>query len=382
MPYKIAILGPAHPFRGGIAQGNHRLAQELVRQGHQVEIYTFTLQYPSWLFPGKTQYSPDSAPENLRIRRVLSSLNPISWFKTARAILSYAPQILLIRYWHPIMIPCFSVICLLVRRAKLADLRIIMLADNLISHERHLGERLLCRLLLRLPHAFMVMSEQVSHDLQSLGYTGKIAYCPHPLFDHFGAKVSRTQALRKLRLRSDKRYLLFFGLIREYKGLDLLLKAMSDRRIRQLGLELIVAGEFYRNPQAYYQQVHALALGERVHFYSYFIPDHEVSSYFCAADLLVQPYKNATQSGISQIAYHFDLPMVLTKVGGLAETISHGVNGYSVACDSEAIADAIVDFYTQHREQTMRAAIEAQKSQYSWAKMVKTLEATYADLMG
>lgn len=380
-PLKIAILGPAYPYRGGIAQGNHRLAQELIKQGHTVNIYTFTLQYPAFLFPGKTQFSPDSAPVDIPIKRIISSINPISWIKTVLVLRRQKPQILLIRYWHPFMAPCFTAICLLLKLYNLRQLRIIILTDNLLSHEQYFGETILTRIFLKIPHAFIVMSQKILQDLHKFNYKGELAYNPHPLFDHFGAIIPRHEALAKLKLNSNKRYLLFFGLIRQYKGLDLLLEAMSDKRIAKLDLELIVAGEFYTNSQIYYEQLAKLNIQQKVHFFNYFIPDNEVGNYFGAADLLVQPYKNATQSGISQIAYHFDKPMILTKVGGLSETIKHGLNGYSVEANPYAIATAIADFYQYNKMQAMTAQMHINKERYSWGNMVQTLIQTYNKLI-
>ncbi|MCF0172451.1 MAG: glycosyltransferase [Bacteroidales bacterium] len=366
---KIIILGTAYPFRGGLAAFNERLARQFAAEGHEVEIFTFTLQYPGFLFPGKTQYSDAPAPADIRIRRVLNSCNPLSWIKVGRTVRRMAPDRLVIKFWLPFMAPCLGTVARMARRN--GRTRVVSVLDNIIPHEKRPGDRLFARYFARSVDGFVAMSQSVLGDtLQFDSHKPKI-FCRHPLYDHYGAVAPRGEALARLGLSEENRYLLFFGLIRDYKGLDLLLEAMADSRVAQLGVKLIVAGEFYGDGAAYLQQAERLGLGDRVVWRTEFVPDNMVQHFFNAADLVVQPYKSATQSGVTQIAYHFGKPMVVTDVGGLAEMVPDGKAGYVVEPLPGAIAAAISDFYG--RRPDFSATIEEEKRKYSWALMSEAI---------
>ena len=366
---KIIILGTAYPFRGGLAAFNERLARQFAAEGHEVEIFTFTLQYPGFLFPGKTQYSDAPAPADIRIRRVLNSCNPLSWIKVGRTVRRMAPDRLVIKFWLPFMAPCLGTVARMARRN--GRTRVVSVLDNIIPHEKRPGDRLFARYFARSVDGFVAMSQSVLGDtLQFDRHKPKI-FCRHPLYDHYGAVAPRGEALARLGLSEENRYLLFFGLIRDYKGLDLLLEAMADSRVAQLGVKLIVAGEFYGDGAAYLQQAERLGLGDRVVWRTEFVPDNMVQHFFNAADLVVQPYKSATQSGVTQIAYHFGKPMVVTDVGGLAEMVPDGKAGYVVEPLPGAIAAAISDFYG--RRPDFSATIEEEKRKYSWALMSEAI---------
>ena len=365
---KIIIVGPAYPYRGGIAAFSERLAAEFASRSADVQLITFTLQYPSFLFPGKTQYSEGPVPKGLEICRMLNSCNPFNWIKTGVRLRKMKADKIIFAFWMPFMAPALGTVA---RIAKKSGARRIGLVHNLIPHEHKPGDKFLSRFFCNSMDAFVTMSDSVLQDIRLFAPEKPSAMCPHPLYDHYGTPVSRDEALARLELSSDCRYFLFFGLIRDYKGLDWLLEAFADERLKQFSdLKLIVAGEFYSDPQKYSET--AASLGNRVIMRPEFIPDDMVRYYFCAADLIVQPYKTATQSGITQIAYHFDKPMVVTRVGGLPEIVPDGIAGYVAEPSVTAIADALVKFASQMPD--FSKGIASQKQKYSWEKMADTIE--------
>lgn len=368
---KIVILGTAWPYRGGLAVYNERMAREFAAEGDEVSIYTFTLQYPSFLFPGKTQYSTEPSPQDLRIVRSLNSVNPFSWQKTGRAIRALQPDILIIKFWLPFMAPCLGRVARIVKRG--GRTRVVSILDNIIPHEHRPGDRLLSRYFSRSVDGFVAMSESVLEDLNRFDTVKPRVFCRHPLYDNFGPKALRDEALEFLGLDPGQRYMLFFGLIRDYKGLDLLLKAYADSRFRKMNVRLIVAGEFYSGSEKYLEMEKQLGLEGMVVWKSDFVPDSEVRYCFGAADIVVQPYKSATQSGVTQIAYHFEKPMLVTDVGGLAEIVPDGRVGYVVRPDEHAIADALVDFFSNNRKNEFTEGILAEKKQYAWSNMTRSV---------
>lgn len=369
---KIVILGTAWPYRGGLAVYNERLAREFAAEGDEVSIYTFTLQYPSFLFPGKTQYSTEPAPSDLKIVRSLNSINPFSWGKTGRSIRALEPDILIIKFWLPFMAPCLGRVARIVKRG--GRTRVVSILDNIIPHEHRPGDRLFGRYFTRSIDGFVAMSDSVLEDLKQFDTSKPRVFCRHPLYDNFGAKASREESLRFLGLDAEQRYMLFFGLIRDYKGLDLLLKAYADSRFRKMNVKLIVAGEFYSGSEKYFEMEKELGLEGMVVWKSDFVPDSEVRYCFGAADIVVQPYKSATQSGVTQIAYHFEKPMLVTNVGGLAEIVPDGKVGYVVEPESARIADALVDFFENKRQEQFTDGILKEKKQYAWSNMTRSVK--------
>lgn len=369
---KIVILGTSWPYRGGgIATYNERLARQFIAEGHEVEILTFTLQYPDFLFPGKTQYSDEPAPADLKITRVMNSVNPFSWWKTARLLRRIKPDVMVVKFWIPLMAPCLGTIARLARRQ---GIRVVSILDNVIPHEPHFWDKWLIRYFVRSIDHFVAMSDSVKRDCERfLPRTTKarVMLCPHPLYDNFGQPVPQAEAQQQLGLNPDYRYLLFFGFIRDYKGLDLLMHAFADPRLRHYRVKLIVAGEFYNNAEQYAQLEKQLGLEGEIVWHTQFIPNDQVRIYFSAADLIVQPYKTATQSGVTQVAYHFSKPMLVTNVGGLAEIVPHGKVGYVTPVDAKAVADALVDFCSDDNKLRFVRNIETEKKKYAWSRMTE-----------
>ena len=367
---KIALIGPAHPLRGGIADFNEALARSLVEHGNEVEVFSFYLQYPSILFPGKSQFASGPAPDGFRIRPLLSSINPISWFRTARAVIDFRPDLVIIRYWLPFMAPALGTIA---RRLRKAGIPVIAITDNVLPHEKRLGDPQLTRYFVQSCDGFISMSRSVLNELSLFTSNPNRIFLPHPVYDIFGDPVDKSEARRRLGMPEHERWILFFGFIRQYKGLDLLLRAMGDERMKRQQIKLLVAGEFYEDRKSYDELVRSCGLEAIVRFDSEFIPKERIREYFCAADLIVQPYRTATQSGITQIAYHFGRPMLVTDVGGLSEIVDHGSNGYVVNTDPASIAAAIEDFYLKGREEEMSRQVVASRSRFSWNAFVSAL---------
>jgi D-inositol-3-phosphate glycosyltransferase len=368
---KVIILGSAHPLRGGLASYNERLAREFIRQGHSVQIYTFSLQYPEFLFPGTSQYSDAPAPDDLYIHVKVNSINPLNWLKVGKEIAKLNADLLIVKFWLPFMATCLGTISRIVRKNK--KTKVISIIDNIIPHEKRIGDFALAKYFVNSVDGFIAMSESVLDDLNKFDSAKPKLFSPHPLFDNFGEAITKTEAYEKLGLAINEEYILFFGFIRDYKGLDLLLHAMADERIRNLNMKLIVAGEFYTDSKPYADLIQELGIRDKLVLKTDFIPDNEVRNYFCAADIVVQPYKHATQSGVTQICYHFDRPMLVTNVGGLPEIVPHGKVGYVVEANPTAIADALVDFYANHLEFKMRDNIKIEKKKYAWSEMLSKI---------
>ncbi len=370
---KIVLLTPAYPLRGGIAASSERLARELRAMGYDVVIYSFSLQYPAFLFPGKTQYSSDPAPSDLVIKTHLNSIHPWSWITTARAIAREQPNCVVVRFWLPFLAPCLGTVARLVRRWSNAPVRITALVDNIIPHEKRIGDRLLAKFFVRSCDDFVVMSRAVGEDIrQFLGEPvdeSTIRFAPHPVYDIYGSAIDRMEARRRLGVPADVPLVLFFGFIRPYKGLDLLLEALSEAP----HVHAVIAGECYGGWEGYQALIDKYHLQQRLYLYLNFIPSEMVNVYFSSADLVVQPYKSATQSGISQIAYHFEKPMLVTTVGGLPEIVKHGTSGYVVSPDAKAIAEAMRDFFEHDRAQSFAEGARVEKMRFSWKYLAEAV---------
>jgi D-inositol-3-phosphate glycosyltransferase len=346
-------------------------ANPFKNRGHEVEILSFSLQYPSVLFPGKTQKDTSSGPPaGVKIHSLINSVNPLNWIRAAKFIRNYSADLIILQFWIPFIALSFGQILRLVGRKKP---RTIAVCHNVIPHESHPGASCLTKSLLKRCDGYIVLSEAVLGDLDKLKMKGEKVYHPHPLYDMYGDKVVREKAAAHFKLDPAGKYLLFFGLIREYKGLDITLKAIGDQRIKSMGVKLIVAGEFYEDEKKYMDLVRELELENNVIFVKEYIPKYEVGYYFGLADMVVQTYKTATQSGVTQVAYHFDKPMLVTNVGGLAEIVPHGKVGYVTEKDPKAVSDAIVDFYENNRAAEFFPNMVEEKKRFSWDSFVNKI---------
>lgn len=375
---RITILSTAHPYRGGIAVFTERLARAFQTANDDVNISTFSLQYPNFLFPGKSQYSTAEQPDDLKISQEVNSINPFNWIKIGRKIKNQKPDILILKYWIPFMAPCLGTIARIARDNK--QTKVICVIDNLIPHEKRIGDQLLNSYFVKSVDGFVAMSESVFNDLNKFDKTKKKILGVHPLYDNFGTAISKSEAIKRLSLDSNFKYMLFFGIIRQYKGLDVLLEAFADKRLQHQNLKLIVAGEFYEDDKPYQEIVNKHNLQDSVILHTHFIPDDEVVNYFCASDIIVQPYKNATQSGVTQIAYHFEKPMLVTNVGGLKEIVPNNKVGYVCEPNAKAVSDCLFDFFSNEKEIKFINGVKAEKSKYSWDKMIANIKSLHKDL--
>jgi glycosyltransferase involved in cell wall biosynthesis len=365
---KIVIIGPGHPLRGGLATFNQRLAKEFIQSSHDCSIYSFSLQYPSFLFPGKTQYSNEPAPEGITIYSAVNSINPFNWIKIGNRLRKEKPDIIIVRYWLPLMGPALGTI---LRRVKKNNhTKIICIADNIIPHEHRVGDKSFTKYFLRTCDAFITMSAKVMDDLRKFEKDKPARLVQHPLYDNFGDIISKTEARKHLNLPEKEKIILFFGFIRKYKGLDLLLEAMKI--LKQEKIKLIIAGEFYEDEKSYHEQIKRLDISDQLILKTAFIPDSEVKYYLCAADSVIQPYRNATQSGVTPLAYHFEKPMIVTNVGGLPSLVPDEKAGIVVEPEPTAIAKGILKFY-QLGENYFIPHLRNEKQKYSWANMLNTI---------
>ena len=367
---RVIIIGPAHPLRGGLATFNQRLANAFTDQGHVCSLLSFSLQYPDFIFPGTTQYSSEPAPENLRIDTKINSINPFNWIRTGNWLKKQQADLIIVRFWLPLMGPALGTILRRARKNK--KTKIICIADNVIPHEKRPGDKPFTRYFLKSCDAFITMSEKVMSDLRLFEKTKPALLVSHPLYDNFGAILPKTEARTHLGLPADEKIILFFGFIRKYKGLDLLFEAMALPAIKNAGIRLLVAGEFYEEEKGYQEQIDLLGIREQLYLRTDFIPDSEVKYYLSAADAVIQPYRNATQSGVTPLAYHFEKPMLVTNVGGLPALVPDKKVGLVTEPDPAAIAGGILQFY-QLGEDYFIPHLREEKKKYSWDRMVSSL---------
>jgi glycosyltransferase involved in cell wall biosynthesis len=365
----VVIIGPAHPLRGGLASFNERLCNAFLDNQFTASIYTFSLQYPSFLFPGTTQYSSEKAPENLSIKVCINSINPFNWLKIGVQLNKAKPSIIVVRYWLPFMGPCLGSILRLVRLNK--HTKIVCIADNVIPHEKRFGDVAFTKYFIKPIHAFVTMSEKVKNDLHLL--TNKSTETiVHPLYDNFGNAISKEEARSYLQLPLQQPVILFFGFIRRYKGLDILLEAMHFLQQKSSPIQLLIAGEFYEDRKMYDDLIEKHQLKNLI-IKTNFISDSEVKFYLCAADFVIQPYRNATQSGVTPLAYHFEKPMLVTNVGGLPALVPHKKVGLIAEPNATSIAATIEELYSLG-ENYFLPHLRTEKQKYSWDILVNTIK--------
>ncbi len=376
---KIVLLGPAHPLRGGLATFNESLAKALQKRGHEVRIITFSLQYPGFLFPGKSQYGRGEAPPQLPIEVAINSVSPFNWIAVGRRLRKEKPDLIIPSFWLPFMGPSLGIISALARKNRQS--LSIALVHNLIPHESRPGDRLFTKLFTRSMDGFLALSQEVLNDIKAFEPGRPVSWHPHPIYDHFGPRIPRDEALSKLSLPAGKKYLLFFGFIRPYKGLDILLRALARDILKSRDdIRLIVAGEFYEDEKKYLQLISNLGLEKKVILHTRFIPDEEVARYFSVADVVVQPYRSATQSGVTQIAYHFDVPMIVSNVGGLPEIVPHGKVGLVCKPEEDVLAEAIDEILDDKLRGNFSRQIGEEKKRFSWDKMGEAFEKLYLSI--
>ena len=370
MKKKVIIIGPAHPLRGGLATFDHRLAKQFIDEGFETSIYSYSLQYPSFLFPGTTQYSNEPAPKNIPIFSKINSINPLNWIAVGNSLKRMKPDLVIVRYWLPFMGPALGTILRKIRKNQ--HTKIIAITDNVLPHEKRPGDVSFTKYFLKACDGFITMSEKVMDDLRKFEKQKLAKQVFHPLYDNFGEPLQKEEARKKLGIDPSIKLVLFFGFIRKYKGLDLLFEAMADERIQAAGIKLLVAGEYYEDEKPYNEMIDRLNIRDSIILRTGFIPDTDVRYYLSAADAVIQPYKNATQSGVTPLAYHFEKPMVVTKVGGLPSLVPHEKVGLVAEPQPMAIAEAILRFY-QLGENYFIPHLRTEKLKYSWHSLTSLI---------
>jgi glycosyltransferase involved in cell wall biosynthesis len=367
---KVVIIGPAWPLRGGLATFDQRLAKQFTDEGMDCSIYSFSLQYPSFLFPGTTQYSSDAAPEGIKILSAINSVNPFNWIGVGNRLKKMKPDIIVVRYWLPFMGPALGTILRRVRRNR--HTKIVAITDNVLPHEKRPGDKAFTKYFLASCDAYITMSEKVLNDLKKFVSGKAMMQVLHPLYDNFGAPVNKQEARERLGLNLNDRILLFFGFIRKYKGLDILLEAMTIIRQKNAGIKLLVAGEFYEDEKLYRELIEKNELRDVLILRTEFIADRDVKYYLCAADVVVQPYRNATQSGVTPLAYHFEKPMIVTNVGSLPALVPDGKVGLVAEPEPASIAAAVTRYF-ELGENYFIPHLRSEKEKYSWHQLTEAI---------
>ena len=371
---KIFIIGPAFPLRGGPAQFNENLCLELNKEGHDAQIISYKLQYPNFLFPGSSQFEKSgSAPQDIKIHTILNTINPFNWLMVARFIRKQKPDFILFRYWLPFFGPCLGTIGKLVK----SHTKVLALTDNIIPHEKRIGDHVFTKYFVKNCDGFIAMSKVVLNDLSIFTQNLNKAYSPHPMYENYGDPISIDLARKKLNLNPHDKIILFFGLIRHYKGLDILLEALAKPEIKNQGVKLLIAGEFYDDKNFYLQLIKKLNLQDCVIVHDKFIPNDEVRDYFCASNLVAQTYRNATNSGVTMVGYFYEKPMLVTNVGGLSEIVPNEVCGYVVENNCALISEKVVDFFTKDREKEFVKNVKIEKKKYEWIEFINSLLTLY-----
>jgi glycosyltransferase involved in cell wall biosynthesis len=370
---KIIIIGSAYPLRGGgIATFNERLAKEFIDEGFDTTIYTFSYQYPSFLFPGSTQFSSEPAPEGIPIKIKINSINPFNWISVGNEIKKIRPDIVVVRYWLPFMGPCLGTILRRIKTNRYT--KVVCIADNILPHEKRPGDKVLTRYFVKPIDGFITMSKRVLEDLRLFAKDKPSQWVPHPLYDNFGAIISKEEARRNLAINVEDKVILFFGFIRKYKGLDILLNAIKilNSQFKIQNLKLLIAGEFYEDEKNYVSLLNDVEIKNNLILHTHFISDSEVKYYLCAADCVIQPYRSATQSGVTPLAYHFEVPMIVTNVGGLPSMVPDKKVGLIADPNPESIAQKINEYFELGKNYFL-PNLREEKKKYSWKNMVEAI---------
>lgn len=371
---KIFIIGPAFPLRGGPAQFNENLCAELLKQGHDAQIISYSLQYPNFLFPGSSQYEVNGkAPETLTIHTLINTINPLNWIKVAGFIKKQKPDFILFRYWLPFFGPALGTIAKLVKPKT----KVLALTDNIIPHEKRIGDKAFTNYFVNNVHGFIAMSQTVLNDISKFSKTANKAYSPHPMYETYGEAVSKSLAREKLGLSQDAKIILFFGLIRKYKGLDILLEAMAHPKIKEQNIQLLIAGEFYDDKQFYLDLISKYNLQGQVILHDTFISNEDVKYYFCSSNLVAQTYRNATNSGVTMVGYYYEKPMLVTNVGGLSEIVPNNLCGYVVENSVPEISEKIIEYFAQNKETEFTQNVIQEKKKYEWKEFIRVLISLY-----
>lgn len=373
---KIVLIGPVYPYKGGIAHYTSLLCQAL-RQKHEVQMLSYKMQYPKFLFKREQKDYSNKKFQIEDAKYWINTANPFNIVASAIKIRKWRPDAVIIQWWHPYFAPCYWILCRI-----LGKIPVIFTCHNVFPHERFPLDRFLTNMTLRSGKGFIVQSKKDAEDLKSIKKDANYLITPHPTYDVFRMKnLSKQDAREILRIDANKKVLLFFGFVREYKGLHFLLDAVKKIHKKEPDIQLWVVGDFGEDRGKYINKIRENQIEECVNLVEGYIPDEEVEKYFMASDLVVLPYISATQSGIVQIAYGFEKPVVVTNVGGLPDVVDNEKTGYVVASQNvEAIANAILKFYREDKNINWEENIREKSVEFSWDKMVEKIETMIASV--
>ena len=367
---KITLIGPTYPYKGGIAHYT-TLMYRALKARHEVTMVSSKLQYPKFLFKKEQKDYSNKSFCIEETQYLIHTANPFNWLSSAFKLKKMNADVIIIEWWHPYFAPCYYVMCKLLKKTK-----ILFLCHNVFPHERFPFDRILCKMVMKQGNYFVVQSHLDEKDLLSIKKDAKYVVTPHPTYNAFKMQnLSMEKAREQLGIAASGQAVLFFGFVREYKGLKYLLRAMPSIKKRFPHLQLWVVGDFGGDREEYMEIIEGEGIGENVRLVEGYIPDRDVEQYFAAADLVVLPYISATQSGIAQIAYGFEKPVIVTDVGGLPDVVEDGKTGYVVESQNEAaIADAVVKFYENQSEIDWEQNIRNAAGEFSWETMVSRIE--------
>lgn len=368
---KIILIGPVYPYKGGISHYTGQMYKALVKS-HDVEMISYKMQYPKLLFKKEQR---DYANDSFKIdsaKYMINTANPVNIIKTARYIKSQKPDMVIIQWWHPYFAPCYKLLQMFMGKQNL-----VFVCHNVFPHERFPLDKMLTKLVLAKGTHFIVHAEKEAKELSKIKENASYKVTPHPTYEMFQLQqMTKEQARKQLKMENEKKVLLFFGFVREYKGLKHLLRAMPYIMSRLENVELMVVGDFGENRQEYMDIIDELNIKDNIRLIDGYIPDQEVQQYFTASDLVVLPYESATQSGIVQIAFGLERPVIVTEVGGLPDVVDHGVTGYVVEpCNPKALAEAVIEYYINNVEEKFTESIRQQAYRFSWDRMREVIEA-------
>lgn len=373
---KIIIISPAFPYRGGIAATSDRLAMEYLNRGENVEIWTYKMLYPKIIFPGKSQYldaSKHQAPQKYSIHRKIVSINPFNWLKVGHQLKKERAKKVIMRYWLPFLAPCLGTIARIAKKNN--QTKVIGLIDNVSPHESRFGDKSLSSYFYKKLDGFLVMAEKGAKELKDVfKMKQKIIYSPHPLFDIYGDRLSKSEATSYLKLDPNLNYILSFGLIRKYKGIDLLIDAFANFSNNHPNYRLLIVGECYDDWKIYQDQIDQKGINDKIIRFDLFVPDNEVNYYFSVADFLALTYKSATQSGVTQIAYSLELPILVTNVGDLPNMVPHQKVGLVCAPNVDSIAAHLTEMVEAENLKKFQTGIRDEKSRFEWSVLCDNLD--------
>ena len=374
---QIALISVAPPYRGGISKHTSILVENLSKN-HSVDVINYSRQYPDFLFPGKTQYLDDKS-ENDNSSRMIDSINPLTWFSTGNKLAKKNYDLVIFRFWNPFFAPALGVISGIIKK-KSSYTKLMSLCDNILPHEKTPFAYFLTTYLFDKLDGHIVQSSQTENELQEVVENPVYEKRFHPIYTNFPKKIDKITARKKLGL-SAKNIILYFGIIRDYKGFDILLNAIAELKDSGLDFHLLAGGECYGSDEKYTQLISNLGISDYITWHNKYIPDSEVSNYFSAADVVALPYRTASQSGVTQIAYSYDLPVIVTKVGGLPEIVDEGQSGFTIEPENpKELANILEKNLEAGTFLEMATYIKKFKQKFSWEYFVNGIELVYSKI--